>query len=737
MPVLRSTDPDLKDLARHEPPLIEAESQQHTGVKLRECIGSGGMSTVFHAELDPARRSVHLSEATPRRLAIKVMKPSIIRAIGMERTRGAGYELFFDRETEALRRMMQRSPRTEFVVGFFGRGYADVDVGAGRMALPWLAIELVDRGVIGASLEERVQCAIGGVDPMRALRLARGLIEGVRALHSEGIVHRDLKPENVLVAGPIDDETPKIADCGIARVAGVEGTSGGYTPGYAGLEQLCVMPPRESNPLVGPWSDVHALSAVIWYILGGEDWCHHRMDSTWILKGQRRSLVTATLRRHPAFTLDPALLAKLDAVLARGASPVLPLSVQTRIERMVPLITPEPWIDCQGKLNGRRFGAAGAPAPEPRFETVDALAAELLPLLEQCAESWSVRALYLNRPPTSFRTTQVAVVVSAQPFADVFEASALPLKLPWAAPRNVAFQSDGKFLMRFGGRLVFFDQNLRTEVPVPVEHRPSLDAATHVVRGPGGGFAVVGPAQILLFKNGMASRMPLPARGRGGLVGPIEAVIDDGRVFGVVTAETDDSNGGAELWRSADGVTWQGPLLLQLGGPVHSVASGPYGYLAVGRSLRGRARALFRGFDGQVNLYGEGVNDRSPLSVVVCGDGREAWGAGVGFALSFDRALVIPEPLGVRFPPTAMNLDPLGIPWLVTERAVLRRHADLRPERRWQVYFTQAEGKPPLIAVGFTSGGALLVDASGAEIQLVPQDIEEWRRSVNPAEPSS
>jgi eukaryotic-like serine/threonine-protein kinase len=38
-------------------------------------------------------------------------------------------------------------------------------------------------------------------------------LNGVEAIHSHGIVHRDLKPQNVLM----DDDTPQIADFGLAR----------------------------------------------------------------------------------------------------------------------------------------------------------------------------------------------------------------------------------------------------------------------------------------------------------------------------------------------------------------------------------------------------------------------------------------------------------------------------------------------------------------------------------------
>src|SRR4029079_17769817 len=221
------------------------------------------------------------------------------------------------RETVALGRMMERKPPTEFVVGYYGCGHADVEVGSGSGSssrrssdqtdveirrLPWMALEFIDGGLEGVTLTQRVNRAAGeGIDPNRALRLLRGIIEGVTALHAEGILHRDLKPDNVLVTGPIDDETPKLADCGIARVDGIAATAAAMTLTYGEPEQL-LSKPGESNPLVGPWTDIHALSAVIWFILGGEHWCRGESDTGW-RRGFRRSLLTAP-RVHPAFHAD-------------------------------------------------------------------------------------------------------------------------------------------------------------------------------------------------------------------------------------------------------------------------------------------------------------------------------------------------------------------------------------------------------------------------------------------------
>lgn len=708
--LLRSSDPDLRDLARGAPQLIEASRGRFTGVTLLDCLGVGGMSAVFLAELDPARRSEDLAPLSPRRLVIKIMKPATVHDLEMA---GMAQEATFEREVTSLRRMMERRPPTEFVVGFYGRGFTDVNTGQRPVRLPWMALELVDGGAAGTSLTDRVGRAGEGCDPVRALRLTHGMCEGVRALHEEGIIHRDLKPDNVLVVGPIDDETPKISDCGVARVEGIVNTLAALTWEYAGPEQM-LSRPGQRNPLVGAWTDVHALAAVVWFVITGEHWCTSRADEAW-RAGERRPLRSAR-RLHPAFAAEGGLLDEIDATLARGASPRLPRPIPMPRR----LICPD--------------------AAEPRFESVEAFTGKLLPLLEACAARSIDRAAQRSIASTSFRTTQPAGegdgVVSVVPLAELMDldlTGALGSALQPATPGGVAFQPDGRALARFGARLFLLSDGPPLEVEVPPAERAVVAATTHVVRGPGGGFALVGPRHLRLLKAGSFREAPLPARERGGEVGAVEAAIGDGRLFGVVTAETEDGDGGPELWTSRDGVRWSGPTILPLGGRVRSLASGPYGTLAVGASSKGKARALFLGFDGQASVYANGVNHRPPLDVAICGADRTAWGAGAGFVLAFDRAAVTVEEIEVSEPPVAMGLDPVGVPWLVTQRAVLRRHAGLA-NASWRVYFQQDAGAPPLVAIGFNADGARVIDAAGRGAMILPRDVGAWRRSP-PAQP--
>jgi WD40 repeat protein/predicted Zn-dependent protease len=126
--------------------------------------------------------------------------------------------------------------------------------------MPFVALEYVPGGTLANRLHGRPWAV------RRAVVLAEQLARAVQHAHQQGVVHRDLKPANVLLT---DDETPKIADFGLAKpVQGsggltVTGTIMG-TPGYMAPEQAS----RDSR-LVGPAADVYALGAILYELLAG------------------------------------------------------------------------------------------------------------------------------------------------------------------------------------------------------------------------------------------------------------------------------------------------------------------------------------------------------------------------------------------------------------------------------------------------------------------------------------
>ena len=94
--------------------------------------------------------------------------------------------------------------------------------------------------------------------------------------------------------------------------------------------------------------------------------------------------------------------------------------------------------------------------------------------------------------------------------------------------------------------------------------------------------------------------------------------------------------------------------------------------------------------------------------------------------LALDRGAVTVEEVATPARPVAMGLDPLGVPWLITERAVMRRstHGDAPA---WRLYHEQDPADPPLVAIGFSANGARIVDARGGGAVLKPLDVDAWQ----------
>jgi serine/threonine protein kinase len=698
---LRCNDAELRDLCVGEPELHDV-ARGAVGVRLVRFLGAGGMSAVMLGEVDPAR-SPGGTAPFPRRIAVKILKPAFVADLWQE---GVDARALADREAAVLGRITAREPPTDVIVGFHGRGDVLVHMNGREQELPWLALEFVDGGPDGASLGQRVARASLGCDPVRVHRLARRIAEGVAILHEEGVVHRDLKPDNVLVTGPVGDETPKIADCGIARYEGAPTTVAAFTREYAAPEQW-LSRPGTRNPLVGPWTDVHALAAVVWFLVAGEHWCRGPTDHDFLKDGVRRSL-RAGARLHTGFAAERTLLDALDAALAHGASPSLP----------------------------EHLGAAatthltkGGP---PRCASVAELMGHVLPLLEDFERRWRARAAREGVASTIIRTSQApgpGEMTTIQPLAELVERPRIPPKDGPLTPLeagNVAFQPDGRALARFGDRLYSLWGEGHTRMSVAPAEAPRLAATRQVARLPYGGFALVGPAHIRIVRPGRWSSAPLPARPGGGAVGEIVAALGDAHAFGVVTADVGE--GGPELWLLRDATRWAEPLPLPNLDRVHGAVSTPYGFMAVGETTSPhgpRARAVFTNEGGQPSVYVRGLQGHLPLRVVVSSADRVAWAAGDDGVFALDPGGVAAEKTEKPGPPVAMGLDPVGIPWLVTARGVMRRSSH-GAGATWELYHELDPGEPALVGIGFSGAGAWIVDAAGGGVLLRPRDVGAW-----------
>ncbi len=336
--------------------------------RLERSIGVGSMAAAFFATRSGANGEIPV--------VVKVTLPGFLRAAGP----AAGLAL--RKEAVALGRLNAVVPPNPFVVRYIDVGEVMIESGRARTELPWIAIEWVHGGAEGTTLTARVEHAVTNTgvafDPRRAERAIQCLTMGLSAIHSLSIVHRDLKPDNVLCCGSGSDEVLKIADFGIARAGGMKETFGIATLGtlgYAPPEQNGVDPKK-----LGPWSDVYALAAVIYYLLTGREYfkisdplAAFRGD----LRPQTRTPLAESPGLHPELRARTAVCAALDRVFAEATAAAIETRPQTaellafrvlgalrlemRARRPSMVLMKAPPTQHTPELSGWRWSLAGRP----------------------------------------------------------------------------------------------------------------------------------------------------------------------------------------------------------------------------------------------------------------------------------------------------------------------------------------------------------------------------------------
>jgi serine/threonine protein kinase len=117
--------------------------------------------------------------------------------------------------------------------------------------------------VKGRTLKQKILMA-GVMQESAAILLITQLLDAVQEVHQKGMLHRDIKPDNILVT---DEGRVVLIDFGSAREFAEGKTSNQtamITPGYAPPEQYSDRAKR------GPFTDIYALGATMYYMLTGE-----------------------------------------------------------------------------------------------------------------------------------------------------------------------------------------------------------------------------------------------------------------------------------------------------------------------------------------------------------------------------------------------------------------------------------------------------------------------------------
>ncbi|MEX2153757.1 MAG: serine/threonine-protein kinase [Gemmatimonadaceae bacterium] len=124
-----------------------------------------------------------------------------------------------------------------------------------RGNVSWYTMELAE----GGSVADLVKSA--GARPLHEVAPhIDAVLDALAAAHAIGVIHRDLKPENVLIDRY---RRWRIADFGIANIAGEETAGASGTPAFAPPEQLLGEPQDVS-------ADCFSLAAILYFSLTGK-----------------------------------------------------------------------------------------------------------------------------------------------------------------------------------------------------------------------------------------------------------------------------------------------------------------------------------------------------------------------------------------------------------------------------------------------------------------------------------
>jgi serine/threonine protein kinase len=199
-----------------------------------ECIGAGGMGTVWRGRL------------------LSIDRPVAIKALhGI-------FEFYTPEQREEILRRLELAVRDHArLVNPFVVQYLDQNVAA---STPYYVMELATggnlRGLLGG----------GPLPPAVAVRYFVQIALGLRAAHAEGLLHRDLKPENVLLDGA---GNVKLSDFGITRI--LERDGGHFRQAYVGFGSVGYMAPEMFRPGIEPTvaCDIYSLGILLYEMLSG------------------------------------------------------------------------------------------------------------------------------------------------------------------------------------------------------------------------------------------------------------------------------------------------------------------------------------------------------------------------------------------------------------------------------------------------------------------------------------
>ena len=145
--------------------------------------------------------------------------------------------------------VMSRMDKQQVIVGV--RDFFEVNNTA------YIVMEYIE----GITFRELVEQKGGKISPEELFPMIEPLFGALTMMHEKGLIHRDISPDNLM----LENGKIRLLDFGCAREAsrGTETMTIALKHGYAPLEQY-------QQKGQGPWTDIYALCATIYYCLTGK-----------------------------------------------------------------------------------------------------------------------------------------------------------------------------------------------------------------------------------------------------------------------------------------------------------------------------------------------------------------------------------------------------------------------------------------------------------------------------------
>ncbi|MDR2208890.1 MAG: serine/threonine protein kinase [Azoarcus sp.] len=255
---------------------------------IRSVIGEGGFGIVYLADDTFLGREVAIKEYLPGSLAGRGA------ALQVEVRQDDKRELFmkglrrFVNEAHLLARF--RHPALLSVLRYIETN------GTAYMVMPYYR---------GKTLREMVRNGFRAKTTEDLFSFLLPVLDGLAQMHSVECYHLDISSDNIMV---LENGAPVLLDFGAARhteLAGRESTTIILKPGFAPIEQYGS---DDSELVLGPWTDIYAISAVAYLLVSGA------MPPVSVARIMKDTLVSAVNCATP--DLPAGILKVIDAGLA-------------------------------------------------------------------------------------------------------------------------------------------------------------------------------------------------------------------------------------------------------------------------------------------------------------------------------------------------------------------------------------------------------------------------------------